>query len=120
LNGDKSRANTVLVNRVTYVSLFVESELDYPEPRSNATCGSITTILLGIEAKYPKITHYQSTRKIVVLGTNPITHVDEFPLVLNSCITLNNVPYGCRNSTVFRIKIYNPCDTSIIASNRLP
>jgi hypothetical protein len=103
-----------------YVNLFVETVFEYPAPRSNFDCGPITTTLLGIEPGYPTITHLPATREIVVISSDPLRHVDEFPLVLQSCITLNNEDYGCRNSTVFRVRISNPCDTSIIMSNPLP
>jgi len=47
-------------------------------------------------------------------------HVDQFPLVLNSCITLNGMSAGCTNSTTFRIIITNPCLTTTILNQPVP
>ena len=51
-------------------------------------------------------------------------HVDEFPLVFSSCITLyfSGVAKdsGCRNSTVFRAKISNPCINTDIETQPVP
>ena len=96
----------------TLVNLFVETYIDYPAAESNYNCGTITTTLLGVEPGYPDIIHYPESNQFMVLGTDPERHVDEFPLVFQSCIELNGAPYGCRNSTTFRVKLTNPCDTS--------
>jgi len=75
-------------------------------------CGTIKTTLSGIQDQYPDVVYTPATRELYVYGYERY-HVDEFPLVYNSCITLyfNGLARdsGCRNSTVFRAKISNPC-----------
>jgi len=102
------------------IPLFIDTLVDYPPAQSNYNCGEIVTTLLGVEPGYPEVVHYPEVYQFSVHGTDPERHVDEFPLVFNSCIMLNGAPYGCRNSTTFRVKLTNPCDTSIILSNPLP
>lgn len=102
------------------VNLFVNTTIEYPPAKSNYNCGPIITTLLGVEVGYPAVNHDPADYSLSVLGTDPERHVDEFPLVFNSCIELNGQPYGCRNSTTFRLLIQNPCDTSVIQSYPLP
>lgn len=83
-------------------------------------CGAVSYALLGIEEQYPQIDFDPVARSISVYGDNPVNHVDEFPLVIESCITFRGQLYACRNSTVFRVIISNPCDTSVILAQPIP
>lgn len=107
--------------------LFIEKTWSYPQPYTISTidgsilnCGPITTTLLGEESNYPQLVHYPETREISVYGDDPIRHVDQFPLVLLNCITLNGQYAGCNNSTVFRVFITNPCVSSLIQNRVIP
>ena len=82
-------------------------------------CGYISTRLVGVESNYPDIIHTPEIREISVHADDK-SHLDTFPLVFESCITYKDDPYACRNSTVFRIEVLNPCDTSTILSNPIP
>lgn len=105
------------------VDLFVAETFSYPVPQVVSTidysvldCGPVTTTLVGEETNYPELIHYPDDREIYVYGDDPIRHVDQFPLVLQNCITLNGNFAGCANSTTFRVIITNPCTTSNIVN----
>lgn len=84
-------------------------------------CGEPTTTLIGIEEQYPDITIDYENRIVTVLGTDPVKHVDAFPLVFESCIELANGQQRCRRpSNVFKLVVTNPCTTSNIVTQPIP
>ena len=108
-----------------FADLFIPAVYGYNEPTvKDATgklieCGPITTTLIGVEPNYPDIEHRPDIREIRVHATDE-SHLDEYPLMFESCITFRGGPYACRNSTVFQVKVANPCDTTIVRSNPIP
>ena len=88
-----------------YTSLWVEVTTVHPPARvmdmygKPLNCGEISTKLLGVEPDlYPDVTYSAETSEVTVYGHQRPKHVDEFPLVLESCITLAGTSYGCRQS----------------------
>ena len=111
-----------------FIKLFFEHSFEF-EPAvvkdsfgNIIDCGVPTTTLIGIEDKYPDIQIDYNTRIITVLGTDPVKHVDEFPLVFESCITLpKSGQTKCRRpSNVFKLIVTNPCTTSNIVTQPIP
>ena len=108
------------------VDLFIAKQYNYPEATvsnvqgESMDCGYVSTRLVGVEPNYPDIIHTPEVRELSIIADDE-SHLDTFPLVFESCITYKGDPaHACRNSTVFRIEVVNPCDTSTILSKPIP
>ena len=105
--------------------LFIKKTFEYPPAAVTDVqgkpieCGPISTRLVGVEPNYPEILHKPELQQVSVHAKDK-SHLDAYPLLFESCITYQGQPYGCRNSTVFRVQIANPCDTTTVRSNRIP
>lgn len=125
---DECKQATVIPPRIlTYNTiLFLPKTIQHAPARvidmfgNPLSCGGVTNTLTGVEQNYPDVEYFPDTRELYVLGTDPVQHVDQFPLQLLSCITIKGSPFGCKKSQVFRVIINNPCDNSQILSNTIP